>query len=328
MISFGYIVAYFFKGYLWKRIILLLSTIPIAILMNSLRITLIGVTVDRWGVGAAEGLIHDFEGWVVFLLCVAVLLAEAVILATPSRGDRICLDYLTVPRPPFWTGPLRLSRPTLTLIVLSAAIAVLASAGIGTPRHIPVGDRHPVANFPLRFGDWHGSPLTLDADVLGALKLQDYFLGDYQPNQRNPPVNLYVAYYGQQRVGAMTHSPASCIPSAGWKVLADDERILPVENSLSLPIRRVLVGKGETRQLVYYWFQQRCRSLTNQIELKWWLFHDSLLQDRTDGSLIRLVTAVLPDETEEEADARLGSFLDLAYPLLRHRLNHCGTGLQ
>ena len=41
--------------------------------MNSLRIGVIGILVNRYGRGQAEGFLHYFEGWVIFMACVAIL---------------------------------------------------------------------------------------------------------------------------------------------------------------------------------------------------------------------------------------------------------------
>ncbi len=45
--------------------------------MNSFRIGVIGVLVDRYGTEQATGFLHFFEGWVVFMLCLAILTLEA-----------------------------------------------------------------------------------------------------------------------------------------------------------------------------------------------------------------------------------------------------------
>src|SRR5207249_6025920 len=81
LMALGFIAAYFFKGALWKRAIIFLSTIPITILMNSLRIGVIGVMVEHWGRAAAEGFLHDFEGWVIFMTCTVVIVGEMWLLA-------------------------------------------------------------------------------------------------------------------------------------------------------------------------------------------------------------------------------------------------------
>ena len=77
----AYIASYIFKGAWWKKTILFISSVPITVLMNSFRIGVIGVMVEYWGIGAAEGFLHDFEGWIVFMACTFLLVAEMWLLA-------------------------------------------------------------------------------------------------------------------------------------------------------------------------------------------------------------------------------------------------------
>ena len=64
LMTLGFLMACFYKGARWKRVVLFLSSIPITVLMNSIRIGIIGVTVERWGIRMAEGFLHDFRaGW-------------------------------------------------------------------------------------------------------------------------------------------------------------------------------------------------------------------------------------------------------------------------
>ncbi|SLM30613.1 Eight transmembrane protein EpsH (fragment) [Desulfamplus magnetovallimortis] len=67
LIALGIIYAYYFEKTLWKRILLVLSTIPIAIFSNVLRIAITGVLTYNYGTEMAEGFFHDFEGWVIFM---------------------------------------------------------------------------------------------------------------------------------------------------------------------------------------------------------------------------------------------------------------------
>ncbi len=66
-------MAYFYKGALWKRVALFLSSIPITVLMNSIRVGVIGVTVEHWGIEMAEGFLHEFQGWMVFMVSAALM---------------------------------------------------------------------------------------------------------------------------------------------------------------------------------------------------------------------------------------------------------------
>ncbi|CAB5151649.1 Eight transmembrane protein EpsH / EpsI protein [Olavius algarvensis associated proteobacterium Delta 3] len=80
LIVLGLLVAHFFKGALWKRVFLVLSTVPIAIFVNGMRVASVGILYQYFGRGVAEGFFHDFSGWLIFMVSLAILLGEMVIL--------------------------------------------------------------------------------------------------------------------------------------------------------------------------------------------------------------------------------------------------------
>ena len=73
---------------------------------------------------------------------------------------------------------------------------------------------------------------------------------------------------------------------------------------------RVVIQQGASRQLVYYWFQQRGRIITNEYLVKWYLFWDSLTRGRSDGALVRIITPMLQGEPAEAAEARMVEFTE------------------
>ena len=74
------VFAYFFRRNAVERLVIVLSAIPIAILVNAFRVGLTGYLTHRFGEGAAEGLIHQTEGFFTFGLAFALLLVEAWLL--------------------------------------------------------------------------------------------------------------------------------------------------------------------------------------------------------------------------------------------------------
>ena len=72
--------SYLFRDRMWKRIVLFVSSIPISILLNGFRIGMIGVLVEYFGQGAADGFYHLFEGWVLFIASLGLLIAEMWVL--------------------------------------------------------------------------------------------------------------------------------------------------------------------------------------------------------------------------------------------------------
>ncbi|MCC6529119.1 MAG: VPLPA-CTERM-specific exosortase XrtD [Pseudomonadales bacterium] len=308
LMSFGYIAAYLYKGPWWHRLLVLLSTIPITVLMNSFRIGVIGVTVDRWGIEMAEGFLHDFEGWVIFMSCTAILLLEMWLLNWSRRNHEpfrevFGVDFGGNASPGAFAG-----RPLPTAFVASVVALVIAMGGMFAlgERQELIPTRQEFQQFPLTLDGWKGKSQRIEDRYLDSLKLTDYHMADYLSAQGDW-VNFYVAYYDSQRSGASAHSPRSCIPGDGWRISNLETQPVPGIEIAGHPltINRVQIQKGDNRQLVYYWFQQRGRIITNEYLVKWYLFWDALTRNRSDGALVRFTTPLRPGEQWAEGDARI-----------------------
>ncbi len=67
------VYGYFFEKRTWIRVVLFFSTVPIAILANSSRVTITGV-LTQVKPDAAEGFFHEAEGWVIFMVALGILI--------------------------------------------------------------------------------------------------------------------------------------------------------------------------------------------------------------------------------------------------------------
>ena len=74
------IYGYLFESRLWLRVVLLVLTPAIAILVNALRVTATGV-LSEYDPALAQGVFHSMEGWLMFLLALAALVAAHRILS-------------------------------------------------------------------------------------------------------------------------------------------------------------------------------------------------------------------------------------------------------
>lgn len=319
LLSLGFLAAYMFQAPLWQRAVVFLSTIPITIVMNSARIGMVGLLVDRWGTAQAEGMLHFFEGWVIFIACAAILAAVIWLLARLSNKE-----FFQVFRLPTVAASLpRIQRPvTVNLLPLSSCLLLLCAAGVASfyvsNRHEILPDRIPFVSFPLNLGPWQGQrQSSLEQEIEQVLKPDDYIITNYSKAKRDV-VNFYVAYYASQRKGYSPHSPIVCIPGGGWQI-TKFERSGYHSKALrvTLPLNRVVITKDNNKQLVYYWFVQRGRTVANEYWSKWYLFVDAIIKNRTDGALVRLVTPFYANESDEAADGRLQSFIDELEPHLR-----------
>jgi exosortase len=67
------IYGYFLEPKIWRRVLLALASVPIAIVANGLRVVVTGLLVQYWDPARAEGFFHEFQGWVIFVLSLLLL---------------------------------------------------------------------------------------------------------------------------------------------------------------------------------------------------------------------------------------------------------------
>lgn len=317
LIALTLLSAYLFQNRMWKRVVLVASAIPLAVLLNGFRIGLIGVLVDRFGQAAAEGFMHAFEGWFLFVLSLAILGAEMWLLERAGAGSASDVD-----RPGPRSGA-ALSFGPAAVVAGGPVLACIGLLAVTTSMSFHVGGRDRVppprqnfVEFPMHVDGWQGEPVVMERQYVDVLRFDDYLLANYQGP--GGPVNVYAAYYRSQEKGRATHSPKTCIPGGGWEIASLDEVVVPVGPGGESGFRanRVMIQKGEQKQVVLYWFKQRNRVMTSEYLVKFFLLVDALTMKRTDGALVRLVAAVQPGESEGAADQRVLQMAAAVQPLL------------
>ncbi|MCS5636115.1 MAG: exosortase/archaeosortase family protein [Myxococcota bacterium] len=82
LMTLGVVFAHFFRrDSLLQQLILIASTVPIAILVNALRVAVTGFLAHQYGHETAGGVIHDFQGLITFSLAFLLLLFESRLLS-------------------------------------------------------------------------------------------------------------------------------------------------------------------------------------------------------------------------------------------------------
>lgn len=319
LMTLALIITYFFRAPFWKRALLFLASVPVAILMNSLRIGLIGVSVEYWGQKMAEGVLHYFEGWVVFMVSTGLLLLLAFGLVRIGRRptrlrDALFVDLGPAPGLSRGTEPRKLPAPFFAAAALTTLGAVLAPQA--QQRNEIQPPRESFVDFPMQLQGWAGRRSTMDAVYLNQLKLSDYLYATFQ-RAADLPVNIWIAYYDSQRKGDSTHSPASCLPGGGWEFQSFAPTALAVAGS-PLRVNRAVIVHGADRELMYYWFPQRGRDITSDYLLKWYLLWDAMTRHRTDGALVRLIVPLPPGMSAATGDQQLTAFARALAPELSH----------
>jgi len=329
LIVLSILVSYFYRSAWWKKGVVVISAIPISILVNGLRIASVGLLYPIWGKQVAEGFFHDFSGWAIFMLSLGFLLVEMhvlnIIFPENKKGEKVAAvhspeDLAKTHQQGEDEVRDRSYRKTF-LSPIFMTVLLMMGATVGIAHTVNFREAIPISkslrHFPMSVSHWNGKPDVLEQKFIDWLDFSDYLVADYK-NASGKNVNLYVAYYASQRKGESIHSPSSCLPGGGWVLKQSGKVALPVGGSsaVEVQVNRAVIQKGDSKQLIYYWFPMRGRIATRMWEIKILNFWDALIKRRTDGALIRLITPLYENEKSEVTDARLEAFIKDFIPLI------------
>ena len=85
LVTLAVIYGYFLEKSIYRRIILAVAALPIAVAANAIRIVGTGLLVQYWDPEKAMGFFHEFSGWVIFVLSVVLLTLTRSALALLSK---------------------------------------------------------------------------------------------------------------------------------------------------------------------------------------------------------------------------------------------------
>ena len=173
-------------------------------------------------------------------------------------------------------------------------------------------ERRSFDEFPLEFGEWSCPERQfMDEKTERNLGVTDYFICPYFQPDEIGAVDVYVGYHASQvrEEGGGSgensiHPPAHCLPGSGWDIIENQTVPLGLaglrhENDT---VKRLIIAKGEARQLVYYWYQSRGRVISEDWKKIIYVGLDRATRQRTDGSLVRFtIPIVRKDEAEAQA---------------------------
>lgn len=173
--------------------------------------------------------------------------------------------------------------------------------------------RQPLHDLPYMLGTWTGKEQPFQAQVIQAVGVSDYTNRVYfEPS--DAPLSLYVGYYATQRTGDTIHSPKNCLPGSGWEPIRSGYATISLQGAREIVVNEYVIQQDENQELVFYWYQGRGRVIASEYSGKFWMIADAISRNRTDGSLVRLITPM--NDGEIKAHARLVSFTQLLFPTL------------
>ncbi|HQZ83504.1 MAG TPA: EpsI family protein [Pyrinomonadaceae bacterium] len=211
-----------------------------------------------------------------------------------------------------------MNRRLLKLVILLVAGAFLINWLQFRGEVVPT--RQGLANFPETLGEWkqRGDAFTFSQETDRVLGATDYTMREYV-SADSKVANIYIGYYGSQRVGATYHSPQNCLPGAGWVMLDPREVEVRRADGTTFAANQYFVENGSYREVMIYWYQGRGRTAASEYTDKLHSVLDSIFKQRTDGAMVRVMVNVGDDESSaveaaKDLSAKVADDLDAFVP--------------
>ena len=242
----------------WKRVLLVVLAVPLAIGMNLLRSLLLTLLAYR-GVNIA-GTWHDATGFAVLGVTAAALGGLALLLAQGERSRPLETEDAGLPRPAAVPAARRGLGVLTGELTLAAVLALFFASHtqFSTQRLKPAPDL--LALLPTQAAGWR---VTSTEDLYrfrDQLKTDKLVQRSYVRLDPDGPTELtvYYAYWapGQSNPGLVAiHTPDGCWPGAGWMQQPTGrttERITTLGRPLAEAEYRLFTSSGFP-QYVWYW---------------------------------------------------------------------------
>jgi len=312
LLAIGVLYAKFFQRSWWRRLICIIATLPIAVLINGLRVGITGILCEHFGKTAAEGFFHDFEGWAMFMVAFFILFLLGKFLRLIPSGD--------LRAKPAETGTTQNNSAIRNGMQMTGAGAFFVSVfllvlvcvlSFSTSALPAVKIRGGIAAFPLAFGGWEGHSEIVSPEIVAKSGAEESFSGQYV-NGANLPVSLYIGYRSTAYLENENffHSPTVCLPSSGWTPVRTTTRTIgnvPVFGEL--PVTEMLIENTGSRDIVYFWFQTKSRATHDKSINRFHLTLHAIERENTYDLFIRPITRIAAGETTKSAEARLDNFV-------------------
>ena len=203
------------------------------------------------------------------------------------------------------TGNLRFM--TVYLLLITAALFVHLHSDTFVPMN------KPLSGFPVRYKSWHMLSQSYFSDaVLNSLKPTDYLDRQYA-DDKGRRVELYIGYHGGGKEGGELHSPKHCLPGSGWYLNKEKKTTLDLGGD-NINLVEAVYQSDERREVFFYWFQVKGRTLTDEYSLKMAEILNSVFHGRRDAAFIRVSSPLGADD--EKAFSTVIEFIRDFYPVI------------
>ncbi len=169
---------------------------------------------------------------------------------------------------------------------------------------------------PKNIGEWElADRIYLKDEIVDMLGVDQYTEAVYT-SPGKPAIDLYISYFNVLKEGKQFHSPKNCLIGSGSYLESSEVIKIPLDDAGNfVPVSFMVLQKGDTRQLILYWFHCRGRVMSSEYKERVYRVLDAIFKKRTDGAFIRIV-AYDNDRDIRDTCEMLTNFAHGVIPLL------------
>jgi EpsI family protein len=193
---------------------------------------------------------------------------------------------------------------------------LLAGAGtyMGFHRDLVVPLGRPFEEFPVSHAGWRMTgQASLGENIIKVLMPTDYLSRRYA-NADGASVDMYLSFFNGAPGAGRIHSPKHCLPGGGWTEISSRHTTMELDGE-AVNLVRAVYAMGNNREVIYYWFSMRGRTMADEFSLKFAEITGSMFHRRRDQSFMKI--SVQGDVGQEEAEKQIEDFLRDFYPVIR-----------
>lgn len=197
----------------------------------------------------------------------------------------------------------------ILVILILGGVSVFIHVKPKTDQNITIID---LAEYLRNIDGWeYAQDIYLPDNIVKALDLDDFLHRIYK--SADIYISLYIGYYHSNKKIGAAHSPLVCFPGQGWDYTYKKNLSVQAGKD-TLNIAKLLISKGEEKQLVLYWFQAYDKTTSSTFTQKIDLFLSRLVQQKEHNAFVRIMLPLNESMDEEKAMQTSIEFIRSFYP--------------
>lgn len=336
------VYAYLTQRSTWRRWVLFLSAVPLAMAGNMVRIVTVALFALVFGQENATRLYHDYSGYLVFAVVVLLMVGLGKLLNRPQRGTEGLVDENGSGSPTEGEGAVRANEPRMWHFTALAGILCAGGLLFAVRPEIRTDETCDVkADLPTQLGPWVGDEVRyctkrqcLNEEVresfgsnavctrcgspMGTKSIGEVeFLPSdttvikrrYRGGDRGPYL-VTIVITGADREGI--HRPERCLVAQGSQVVKTRRLIVPLTGREDLVLTSIATMRqtngtadGEATdvgEFFAYWFAGQGRETPSHLERMFWLARDRVTKGVASRWAYISISGRRPTESDRYLD--------------------------